>query len=94
MKKGVAGSFTGPYSAFSQLLCRETAHASWKHAYSPVQARVHQTGQTGPARFRFGPVPNRLKFKIQNWIKKMKNLQILQGAMNLMVSNFLKNSFI
>ena len=23
------------------------------------------TGQTGPARFRFGPVPNRPKFKIQ-----------------------------
>ena len=28
------------------------------------------TGQTGLARFRFGPVPNRLKFKIQIWIQK------------------------
>ena len=28
-------------------------------------ARVYKTGRTGPARLRFGPVPNRLKFKIQ-----------------------------
>ena len=28
------------------------------------------TGQTGPVRFRFGPVPNRPKFKIQIWIQK------------------------
>jgi len=33
------------------------------------------TGQTGPARFRFGPVSNRPKFKIQIWIQKMKNSQ-------------------
>ena len=45
--------------------------------------RVHQTGGnrsgltgvTGPAQFRFGSVPNWLKFKIQIWIKKMKNFQ-------------------
>ena len=28
------------------------------------------TSQIGPARFWFGPVPNRLKFKIQIWIQK------------------------
>ena len=28
------------------------------------------TGQTGPAQFRFGPVSNRPRFKIQIWIQK------------------------
>ena len=56
-------------------------------------------GQIGPDRFRFGPVPNWSKFKIQIWIQKneknyKKFLKILQGATNLMVSNFLKNLFI
>ena len=51
--------------------------------------------KTGPV----WPVPNRPKFKIQIWIqKKWKNpkkfLKILQGATNLMVLNFLKNSFV
>ena len=31
----------------------------------PVRPGSGLTGQTGPARFRFGPVPNRPKFKIQ-----------------------------
>ena len=33
------------------------------------------TGQTGPARLRFGPVSNRPQFKIQIWIQKNKNSQ-------------------
>ena len=50
-------------------------------------------------RFRFGPVSNQSKFKIQIWIQKKwkipkKFRKILQGATNLMVSNFLKNSFV
>ena len=53
------------------------------------------TSQTGPVRFRFGPVPNRPKFIIWIWIQKNeKFLKILQGATILMVSNFLKNSFV
>ena len=45
---------------------------STRSGKQPLETRVHQTGanrsvigQTGPARFRFGPVPNRPKFKIQ-----------------------------
>ena len=44
--------------------------------YALLLSRVYKTGgnrsgQIGPARFRFGPVSNRLKFKIK--FKKMKN---------------------
>ena len=32
------------------------------------------TGQTGPDRFRYRPVSNRSKFKIQIWIQKNKKI--------------------
>jgi len=62
------------------------------------------TGLTGYRSNRFGPVPvsaGTQSAKIQNLNLNSKNekypkkfLKILQGAMNLMVSNFLKKSFI
>ena len=53
------------------------------------------TGQTGPDRFRFRSVWNRPQFKIQIWIQKNeKFLKIVQDATYLMVSNFLKKTFI
>ena len=61
-------------------------------------ARVHLTGGnwsgSGLGRYQTGP---NSKFKFE--FKKMKNsqkkfLKILQGATNLIVSNFLKNSSI
>ena len=76
-------------------------------AWAPQPARgsrVYKTGGnrsglTGYWSNRSGPVPvpNRPKFKFE--FKKIKKnlkkiLKILQGATNLMVSNFLKNSFV
>ena len=58
----------------------------------------NRTGLTGPDRFRFvryeiGP-NSKFKFKFKKIKKIKKFLKILKGATNLMVSNFLKNSFI
>ena len=54
------------------------------------------TGQTGPARFWFGSVSNRFKFKfdLKKWKIPKKILKILQVATNVMVSKFLKYSLI
>jgi len=52
----------------------------------------NRSGLTGQARFWFGPVSNS-KFKFE-FKKNEKFLKILQGATNLIVLNFLKNSFI
>ena len=60
----------------------------------PVGTGPVVTGQSGPARFRFRPVLNRTKFKIQKMKNFKKFLKILQGATNLMVPDFLKNSFV
>ena len=64
------------------------------HAY-PEAARVHLNG--GNRSGQTGTKPAQIQNLNLN-SKKMKNsqkiLKILQGASNLMVSNFLKNSFI
>ena len=77
--------------------------------FTCVMTRVHQTGGnrsglTGYRSNRSGPVPvwaGTKPAQIQNsnlnskkWKIPKKFLKILQGATNLMVSNFLKNSFI
>ena len=60
----------------------------------------NQSGLTGYRSNRSGPVPvsagtQPAKIQILNLnLKNEKFLKILQGVMNLMVSNFLKNSFI
>ena len=61
----------------------EHAEAGFTKPVKPVRP------SSGLGRYQTG---SNSKFKIE--LKKMKNSQILQGAMNLMVSNFLKNSFI
>ena len=73
-------------------LCVVSASGFWSGFPLPVRTGPvwPVTGQTGPVRFRF--------VKIQIWIKKRKIpkkiLKILQGAINLMVLNFLKNLFV
>ena len=49
---------------------------------------------SGLGRYQTGP-NSKFKFEFEKMKKKFKKfLKILQGATNLMVSNFLKNSFI
>ena len=59
---------------------------------------VGRVNLTGGNRFGFGRYPtgqnSNFKFKFKKWKIPKKFLKILQVAMNLMVSNFLKNSFI
>ena len=65
-----------------------------------VALMIHQTGGnrsglTGSGLDRYQTGSNsKFKFKFKKWKILKKFLKILQGAKNLMVSNFLKNSFI
>ena len=69
---------------------------------SLVASKVNLTGgnRSGLTGYRSGPVPvpagtQPAKIQILNLnSKNEKFLKILQGATNLMVSNFLKNSFV
>ena len=47
----------------------------------------------GLGRYETGP-NSKFNFEFKKMKKSQKNLKILQGTTNLMVSNFLKNSFI
>ena len=76
--------------------------APWKISVTDVTAMVNQIGgnRSGLTGFGFGlgryqtGLNLKFKFELKNE-KFLKNfLKILQGATNLMVSNFLKNSFI
>ena len=64
----------------------------------PVQpgGRVHQTGgnRSGPVLVSAGTQSAKIQTLNLNSKNPKKFLKILQGAMNLMVSNFLKKSFI
>ena len=98
-----SGSGAGHQKLFdvASMACLARRLGGWTMVPQTVGNR---SGLTGYRSNRSGPVPvwsgiNRSKFKIWIWIQKKwkilkKFLKILQDATNLMVSNFLKNSFI
>ena len=69
------------------------------HSPAPILAKVNLTGgnRSGPVPVSTGTQPAKIQIlnlnsKNEKFPKKF--LKILQGVMNLMVSNFLKKSFI
>ena len=72
---------------------------SWARGSSAPPPRVHLTIGNWSGLGRYQTAPNskfKFKFKkMKNFLKILKKfLKILQGATNLMVSNFLKKSFV
>ena len=87
--------YVGEYHACLQLHAMQL----WSLNLSePGFTKPVGTGPVWPAGSGFGRYPtgqnSKFKFKFKKWKISKKNPKILQGAMNLMVSNFLKNSFI
>ena len=98
------------YMEYTTLLVVLTARDDvWMLEFISRTTRVHQTvgnrsGLTGYRWNRSGPVPvwsgmkpvqiQNLNLNSKKWKIPKKFLKIFQGAKNLMVSNFLKNSFI